>query len=446
MKKVIIPFFFILMLSCAPGPLLIDDVRNLAQDGKAYLNPEIADVPLISSGLQNQFNQTYDSLFFEPWHYALDSVSIEPLIHFLDYYKTNLGWGENRMPRDSTWIIRLGFNADTSSFPNAGWKGITVANSNLRTLPTNKPIFRDFAIPGEGYPFDYLQVSSLAVNTPVWIVHTSLDGSWHYVRSHIASGWLPARDVAEVTTSLRRTWKSHHLATVIEDEIPVHTLDGQFLFHAPLGSAFPLIDSDDRQLYLYCAVPDQDQKAIATVGIFDKSAAISKPMALTQSNLARLMGALMGEPYGWGGLFQNRDCSATIKDLFAPFGIMLPRHSAHQVKSGFDYFELAGLSNQEKEKIILSNGIPFLTLLWLPGHIMLYIGQDEDHPLVFHNLWGLRTKSWFGKEGRKTVGKSVVTTLSPDRGVRKADRSRSILKRIQGMSFVVPPDSIHIDF
>jgi hypothetical protein len=442
MKKILIPIILLLLSGCAPGPLLIQDVRTLPQEGRAYLDPETAALPLISSSLQFQMNQKFDSLYFAPWHLETDSVSPNPIRESVAYFKAHPGWGENRLPRDSSWVVSLSVNADTGGFPNAGWSGITTANSDLRALPTNKPVFRDFELPGEGYPFDYLQVSSIAANTPVLIAHLSSDKSWMYVISHIACGWLPSRDLARVDSSFIKDWQSGSLIAVTRDEVPLYTTEGDFLFRAPLGSVFPKDGEDSLTVRVRCAVAALDHKAVSVTAVLPKSSAAVKPLALTAANLASVIDALMGEPYGWGGLYQNRDCSATIKDLFAPFGIMLPRHSAHQARSGFDYLELAGLSDLEKEKAIVKNGIRYLTLLWMPGHIMLYIGQDRNRPLIFHNLWGVRIKRFWGKEGRKTIGKAVITTLSPDQGVRHADKRRNLLKQIQGMSSVVPPDSV----
>jgi len=297
-------------------------------------------------------------------------------------------------------------------------------------------------LPGEGYPFDYLQVSSIVANTPILLTHSSLDRSWFYVVSHIASGWLPARDLAEVDSSLMIEWQSDSLIVVTRDEIPLYTTEGRTLYLALLGSIFPKVGEDSLNIHVLCAVSLPDRRAMPMIAVLPKSSASCKPLVLSNSNLASIIDALIGESYGWGGLFQNRDCSATIKDMFAPFGIMLPRHSAHQVQAGFNYINLSELSDREKERVIFEEGIPGLTLLWMPGHIMLYIGHDQNRPLVFHNLWGLRTKNFWGKEGRKIIGKSVITTLSPDRGVRHADKSRTLIKRIQGMSYVVPPDSI----
>ena len=64
--------------------------------------------------------------------------------------------------------------------------------------------------------------------------------------------------------------------------------------------------------------------------------------------------------------------------------------------------------------MILGQAKPFLSLIWLPGHIGVYVGQYQGKPVMFHNMWGVRTRYGDGScDGRAVVGKAVVTTLRP---------------------------------
>jgi hypothetical protein len=127
-----------------------------------------------------------------------------------------------------------------------------------------------------------------------------------------------------------------------------------------------------------------------------------------------------------------------IKDLFAPFGLWLPRHSADQAKEGGTFIDLQKLSPKEKELMILKQGIPYLTLIWRRGHIMLYIGSYQGRVLVFHNLWGVRTKDFLGRETRKIVGHAAITTLHPGIEFHDGDKTESdYLNGILGMTLLV---------
>ena len=131
------------------------------------------------------------------------------------------------------------------------------------------------------------------------------------------------------------------------------------------------------------------------------------------------------------------------RDFFAPFGIWLPRHSEDQVKEAGSYISLQGLDPEQKEKIILEKGVPYLSLLWRKGHVMLYIGQLNGRALIFHNLWGIKTKDVTGKEGRKIIGQAVITTLRPGAELSCIDpEGGSLLKAITAMN-ILRPDKLN---
>jgi len=235
-----------------------------------------------------------------------------------------------------------------------------------------------------------------------------------------------------------KTWERGHYAVIIKDKIPVYDEEGRFIFKAPLGSVFPKTGEDAKRIKLLVAVADQNGRAFIKSAFVSIAEATSKPLRLTTFNIADLANELINEPYGWGGLYQNRDCSAMIRDLFTPFGLWLPRHSADQAKEVGTFIDLQRLSPKEKEMMILKRGVPYLTLIWRRGHIMLYIGSYQGNALIFHNLWGVRTKDFLGRESRKIVGHAAITTIHPglelhDNGAPDSD----LLSGVLGMTVLV---------
>jgi hypothetical protein len=179
-------------------------------------------------------------------------------------------------------------------------------------------------------------------------------------------------------------------------------------------------------------------KAAVQNVVVSKEIATMKPMKLNAANMTGLTNELINEPYGWGGMYQNRDCSSMIRDLFAPFGLWLPRNSGDQAKKGGLFIDLANLSREEKEALIKRRGIPYLTLIWRPGHIMLYIGEHGGKPLVFHNLWGIRTRDLLGRKGKKVIGHAAITTLRPGNELRIIDLpGDDLLAHVSGMTLLV---------
>jgi cell wall-associated NlpC family hydrolase len=144
----------------------------------------------------------------------------------------------------------------------------------------------------------------------------------------------------------------------------------------------------------------------------------------------------MGQNYGWGGLYENRDCSALIQDVFAGFGLALPRNSRDQAGAG-RWVSLEGLTGRQKEEGILREGKPLQTILYMPGHVMLYLGRDpvSGRAVACHAVWGLRTMGWFQRQpGREVLGKVVITSLEPGRELLTLVRPDGLLlERLTGM-------------
>ncbi|NBV42957.1 peptidase P60 [bacterium] len=327
----------------------------------------------------------------------------------------------------------------TANYPSRIAPAITITQTNLRIVPTVRPFFRSFDLPGEGYPFDYNQESGVQAMTPLLVTHVSQDMAWVLVETADLSGWLPVQDIAWIDEDQIRRIENRPLVAVVRDEFPLLDTNGQFVLTARIGALFPVINESDRDYRIWIIKRNTDGRAVFEETVLTKQQAQSKPVPLTPQNLAQLGNQMMGQNYGWGDILGNRDCSSMLQDLMAPFGIWLPRNGNDQGRAGGYYFSLKHLSPEDKEKTIVQNGVPFLTLLWLKGHIMLYVGpSDTGQALVFHNIWGIRTRDLRGAEGRYILGKAMVTTLSPGRTVPFADPDGDILKRLEGMTMLMP--------
>ena len=442
-SSILLTLIFI-MSACAAAPEIISDIRDLKQDNLFYVDKNASDRPLLKADGQKKMDANYDSIFFSPWHRSKAFYSKEMVEWAFKKYRDNPGYAENRRKHDVSWMIDLAANAHLQNYPNACFAAITIDNSDLRVLPTHKPRFYG-PNADRGFPFDSLQESFVAANTPVFISHVTKDKAWVLAETPYAVGWISARNMARVDGHFVKMWEMGQYAVVIKDKIPIYDEDGRFLFKVPLGSVYPKVEEDAQNIKLLVAVKDQDGQAFIKRAIVSKEEAASKPLRLTSSNIAKLANELINEPYGWGGLYQNRDCSAMIKDLFAPFGLWLPRNSTDQAREGGTFIDLQKLSAKEKEQMILKQGIPYLTLLWLRGHIMLYIGSYQGRVLVFHNFWTVRTRDFLGRETNKIVGHAAITTLHPGTEFHDGDNAEMDYSNgILGMTLLVDPNNPEI--
>jgi hypothetical protein len=308
----------------------------------------------------------------------------------------------------------------------------------MRTIPTVRPYFRSCGPGACDYPFDRFQQTLVPANTPLWISHVSADGAWLLAETGFTYGWIPARETALVDEAFVRRWETGRYAAVLRDETPLRDAEGRFLFKASLGTMFPEAGRGENGYRILTAVADENGRAVPREALLTEGAAVPKPLPLTRRNLARVANALAGQPYGWGGMYENRDCSAMIRDLFAPFGIWLPRNSKDQARAGGRWVDLSALKPADKEWAIRRDGIPYLTLLYLRGHIMLYMGEHDGALLVFHNFWSVRTKGAKRSRGKQIIGQAAVTTLRPGGELQKGGKG-GYLRGLLGMTFLAGP-------
>jgi hypothetical protein len=427
-----------LLSACCAGQTTIRDIQRLPQDAAFYLPPERAELPALDAASQQPLDERYNQVLLAPWYRRQPAYGKEVLCQRLERFSGNLGYGENKQPHSGRWMDQLEQEVALATFPNAGFAAITSAATDLRELPTAKPHFNAFDLPGEGYPFDNLQYSAIPANTPVFVSHVSADRSWMLVESHYGLGWMKSADVALVDDAFIGSWTGGGYVAIIKDDWPLYDDMGHFLFKVSVGQIFPVVAETADGFQVLAAVADEWRRARIRKATLPRHAAASKPMSLTPANIGRIANELMNQTYGWGGLYGNRDCSATLKDLFAPFGLWLPRNSAQQAHHAGTFIRLDYLSRAAKKQTIMTQGVPCLTLLWGPGHIALYVGSHEGEPMIFHNLWGIRIRDWQGREGRKVVGHAAITTLHP--GAELSNVHGDLLNRIEGMTLLVSPE------
>lgn len=414
----------------------VEDLRVLPQNLLAYVQPATADKPLYP---QEQIGLRLENFMHEwtaPWrmsHPGYSRKAVETIFH---RFEKSPGFGRDGQHNPPSFAASLHAAAGLGSYPNVVRKAVTVKNTNLRGMPTPSPRFADPSLPGEGYPFDYLQHTSLPPGTPLLVTHASRDGSWLLAESALTFGWLPATDVAYVDEAAIAAFSTTRLAAVVKDQTALPEVG----ITVDVGAVFPLAGPADASgLTVFVPVRAASGAAELRRVRLPAGAGVAMPMPMTPRNVATVGNQFMGKAYGWGGIDGKRDCSALTHDLFVPFGIYLPRNSASQAAYGGSV-PLGDLPNDQKEATILSQGIPFATLVWMQGHILVYVGQYKNHPVVFHAPWGLRTFTNTGRDGRLVLGRVVVTTLRAGEELPAVGPSHILLNRVRSLSILARPN------
>ena len=436
-KRILIAFILIVVLSGFTKLPEIKDFREISQDHRVFTARQEGEFSRLDRELQKKADAFHNTMFFLPWHQIKSRYTWEEVKWEFDKYDKDIGYGRNGKKHPHAWIKKLTANAQLDSLPQKGFPAITLRNTNLRVLPT---VDAHLSNPNNcSLPFDNLQNSSAAADTPIFVSHVSKDKKWVLAETHYAMGWIPATDIAPVGPNFVEEWERASYAVITIDKTTIVSDAGKVIFKASVGSFFPKVNEDDKNIQILIAMTDKQGNAFPKKVFISKARAANKPLPLTPANMARIANELMNEPYGWGGLNGKRDCSSTLMDLFAPFGIWLPRNSGQQSKMTGAFIDLQNLSPAEKEATILKQGIPYFTLLWLKGHIMLYIGNQDGQALVFHNFWSVKTRDAQGRAVKKIIGRSAITTLHPGKELRKDKDAGDILPGILGMTLIWPP-------
>jgi hypothetical protein len=307
--------------------------------------------------------------------------------------------------------------------------GLVVKRTDIRVFPTHDACK---VVPDEE-GFDVFQHSTISPGSLVGVYHSTNDGLWTYVQTQFVRGWIRTRDLA-IARDKREALDydgcdQRLVATGSFIKIFADPAGRELAFTAQMGSSFPWGASPNqieaprlqgaapsplaRDKYYVVKIPtrETDGRLTFRMGYVSKSEDVHAGfLPFNQQNVARQAFKMLHEPYGWGETDGGRDCSRFIMDLFASFGIVMPRNSKYQAMIGEDLGVREEMRTGEK-LCILDQTTPLTTLLRLPGHIMLYLGKHQGRYYVIHSLWSIQKADPTGLVLSK-IGRVVVSDLS----------------------------------
>jgi len=304
--------------------------------------------------------------------------------------------------------------------------GLIVRFADQRFFPTEEGLYAQ----SMDFDFDELQNSDLDIGTPVAIMHQSQDGDWLYVESPLSAGWVRADKVAVCNLEeLKNFLSSPSFVVVTRAKADIY-LDSQMTSHydyVRMGVGFPLMKRLPNGLYeVGLCLRDENGRAVFKTGYLRPEDVHEGYLPYTPRNVMEQAFELLNSPYGWGGMNGEQDCSRFLQEVFATVGITLPRNSSAQAKVGKLLAEFKQETIQSRKLETLSQqAVGGITLLRLPGHIMLYLGIVDGRPYAIHATWGYREPTAKGDRVR-VINRVVVSDLSLGEGSQKG----SLLERI----------------
>ena len=277
--------------------------------------------------------------------------------------------------------------------------GMTVERAALRAFPTALRVFSS----DDDADIDRFQESALFPGDPVAIAHASADGQWLFVVSPRYAAWVEAKAIAEgdKATVLAHAQRTPYRVVTGAKPRTVFTREEPRLSELQLdmGVRMPLADvAPDKPVngqhpyaswILDLPVRDAEGRLAFAPALLQKNAdSAADYLPLTRANLIRQSFKFLGERYGWGHAYNGRDCSGFVSEIYRSMGVQLPRNTSDQAVSPVfarTHFE-AGDSREKRMAAV--KALEIGDLIYIPGHVMMYIGKIDGQPYVIHDTNG----------------------------------------------------------
>jgi hypothetical protein len=308
--------------------------------------------------------------------------------------------------------------------------GATNSYADQRILPLKEGLFKR---QGETV-FDELQNSSLDAGTPLAVLHESADGNWFYADGPSSGGWIEKNRITLLSREKLKNYIYHKEFVIVvsaKADIFLKSDMTDYFDSVRMGARFPAKRTGNNSV-VEILIPGSS--GLKKAYIKEESVHFGY-LKYTPRNIIDQAFRLINAPYSWGGANGEQDCSGYIQQVFSTFGIFLPRNSSAQAEVGILLGKFTRhTEDNEKIKVLSETAAGGITLIYLDGHIMLFLGMHEGKPYVIHDIWGYRERSLKDEEARVIIGRIVVTGLGPGEGSSRG----SLLKRIISIRSISP--------
>ncbi len=322
---------------------------------------------------------------------------------------------------------------------------LVLRRAPLRSFPT---LQRVFSKPGD-FDIDRFQESALFPGTPVAVLHASRDGRWRFVIAPNYAAWIQADAIAEgsrdqvlghAAKQPRLVVTGSHVRSAFDPSRPALSQ-----LALDMGTQLPLLadwprDAPVSGQVAYAAwvvqLPTRDvtgRLQLVPALVPRGSDARVGDLPLSRANLLRQAFKLLGERYGWGHDYAGRDCSGFVADVFATFGVRMPRNTGDQARSPAFAHQAFDASASRAARLSAVAALQVGDLVYIPGHVLMVIGREADGPWVIHDVNGVSVREG-GALRRISLNGVSVTPLLPlqfDADHDYVDRMTSIVRPLQ---------------
>jgi len=306
--------------------------------------------------------------------------------------------------------------------------GLVVHYASQRFLPTKEGLYEQ----KDDYEFDQLQNSALDVGTPVAVVHTSADGLWYYVLTNISDGWVEAKNIAlGDVNQVREFAEDKDFVVVIRPKADIFLNDGMtdYYDYVRMGMRLPLSSVDAGRVTVNVPVMDSDGTLAVKQAYMNAEDINTGYLAFTARNIYKQALMMLNQPYGWGDMYGEQDCSRFLQMVFATMGISLPRDSKNQAQVSNTVVDFDEKSDDATKIAAIIQSPPANTFLAMKGHIMLYLGTIDGKPYAIHDTTSYK-QIVDQNEITYALDRVVISDLSLGQGTERGSLLRRLTRTV----------------
>ncbi|UHQ56034.1 SH3 domain-containing protein [Microbulbifer sp. YPW16] len=323
--------------------------------------------------------------------------------------------------------------------------GVVVERASMRSFPTGDRIFKA----PDDQDLDRLQETGVFPGQQVVLLHESADGEWWFAVNYHYAAWLPKSAVAVGKRGQVEQWLGMAPRLVVTGAQvstnfnPVDTRTSEKALD--MGVSLPLLSAAEvghnvngqnpvASHIVSLPVRGEDGRLEFEPTLVARSRDVNVGhLEYRPSLVLEQAFKFLGERYGWGHDYNGRDCTGFVGEVYKSFGILMPRNSGQQGKGAFaptQFFE----PGDDRKRLQALDNLTVGDLIYIPGHVMMYIGHAGGEPYVIHDVTGLSYFTRGDELYRGTLSGVSVTPLKP----LQLGRERSFVDSIYAIKTIQP--------
>jgi len=302
--------------------------------------------------------------------------------------------------------------------------GLVVRRTSMRTYPTDDQVYS----PGAGRDIDRFQETGLFPGQPVAVLHASRDGKWVFAQSYNYRAWMKAADVAIGARAEVTGFTQNGPALLVTGAKVFTTYNPEepavSEVQLDMGVRLPLAAGGEYRHDLYGQNPyasyvvkipvagDEGRLTLKPALIARSQDVRTEYLAFTPRNVIEQAFKFLGERYGWGHDYNGRDCTGFVSEVYKTVGVLMPRNSGQQGEGVYGVNIRFDENAPYEEKLAAIKKLEPGDLIYIPGHVMMFLGLDGDVPYIIHDVHGYGHLDAEGEYYSGTLNGVSVTPLT----------------------------------